>query len=213
MIPRPEAFPVAIPRDFVPSDSEGDGIDRRYDAQGTPCPGQDPRDGFRPRWGGGMRAKRGTHYHAAIDIMAAEGAIIRAPVDGFVAETWAPRAGVTAPGAGFSAKGGNYVVLLDDLGCRWYFAHLRDLPLVAPGVRVRAGDALGFNGRTGNAVRLVKRRDGTTYRRGCPHLHLAVTAPPAVRREAAAQGIEVIGTKIDPRALLERLYNVGAWRI
>jgi hypothetical protein len=34
-----------------------------------------------------------------------------------------------------------------------------------------------------------------------------------VRRECAAAGIEVLGTKIDPRALLAPLYDAGGWRL
>jgi murein DD-endopeptidase MepM/ murein hydrolase activator NlpD len=203
------AFPVQIPPGFAPSDSEGDGVDKN--SAGKTCPGYDPP--YRPRWGGGMRAKRGEHFHAALDIMAAEGADVRSIGAGVVAVTWVPGAGRRDPGAGTSVKGGNYVVVETADGWRWYYAHLRDAPLVRPGQTVAAGELLGYLGRTGNAVRTVRRRDGTSYRYGCPHLHLACTALNAANASrAAAAGIDVIGRKVDPLALLRPLYDAGGWQ-
>jgi murein DD-endopeptidase MepM/ murein hydrolase activator NlpD len=209
-----ECFPVVVPAGFVPTDSDGDGLDRN--SSGTVCPGQDPARGYRPTWGGGMRAKRGTvdapKWHAAVDIMGAEGLEIRAIADGVVPMTWKPGATRLDPGSGTSTKGGNYVVL-EDGGVRWYFAHLRDAPLVRPGERVEAGQLLGYLGRTGNARRTVRRRDGSTYFYGCPHLHLAMTGlTRAVIASAKAEGIDVIGAKLDPVAYLRPLYEAGGWR-
>lgn len=205
------SFPVTIPRGFAPSDSERDGLDQSWD--GKRCPGQDAADGYRPRWGGGFRARRAKGLHAAIDIMAAEGAEVRAIGAGVVAVTWVPGAGRRDPGAGTSAKGGNYVVLETAEGWRWYYAHLRDAPLVRPGQTVAAGELLGYVGRTGNAVRIVRRKDGSSYRYGCPHLHLALTALTADRlRIATASGYDVSSRKVDPVPLLRPLYDAGEWR-
>jgi murein DD-endopeptidase MepM/ murein hydrolase activator NlpD len=204
-------FPVQIPAGFAPSDSEGDGIDKN--SSGKVCPGYSPDDGYRPRWGGGMRAKRREHFHAAVDIMASEGAEIRSIGAGVVAVTWVPGAGRRDPGAGTSTKGGNYVVIETADGWRWYYAHLRDVPFVRPGQTVVAGQLLGYCGRTGNAVRTVRRRDGSSYRYGCPHLHLSLHALREHRLIAArAAGLDVIGRKVDPVALLKPLYDAGGWR-
>lgn len=213
MLPIIECFPVQIPASFQPTDSEHDGVDQN--SSGKKCPGQS--GDFKPSWGGGMRAgrvrtqpdgTRKTLLHCAIDIMAAEGAEVRAIGPGKVARTWKPGANRIDPGAGWSDKGGNYVVL-EQGGWRWYFAHLRDKPLVRPGDAIEAGQLLGYLGRTGNAVR--KRRDGTRY--GCPHLHLSLTATELrLRAVARSHGIEVIGNKADPAPLLKPLFDAGGWR-
>lgn len=188
-------FPCFVPEGFTPSDSDGDGPDRRWDKR--LCPGQDPADGYRPRWGGGFFAARGKHLHAAIDIMTAEGVDVRAPSAGTVPTT-VRVGGQRRPGAGTSAKGGHYLFLVDAHGWEWYLAHLRDLPLAAPGDAVEAGALLGYVGRTGNASRVYR----DTSRRGCPHLHLRVG------RQLWTPGI---ARKYDPRALLDALYDAGGW--
>lgn len=191
----PTHFPVLIPQGFAPSDSDGDGVDVRWDRKR--CPGQDAADGYRPRWGGGFFAPRGRFLHAAIDIMAAEGAHFVAPAAGTVPRT--VRVGSRSqPGAGTSTKGGHYVFLTDAHGWEWYASHLRDEPLVRPGDVVDAGQLLGYVGRTGNASR--RYRDGSI--RGCPHLHLRLGkqlwTPGAAR-------------KYDSRVLLQPLYDARGW--
>jgi murein DD-endopeptidase MepM/ murein hydrolase activator NlpD len=209
-----KVFPVTIPFGFIPSDLDEDGLDKN--PAGKVCPGQDPADGFRPRWGGGFRAKRVRDgkalNHAAVDIMAAEGAHTVAIQDGVIALSWKPGPGRLEPGAGASPKGGNYVVLDTYDGWRWYYAHLRDIPFVVPGQRVKAGDLLGFVGRTGNAVRRVRRKDGSSYLYGCPHLHLSLTALTSDNvRQARHKGLDVLGMKVDPVPVLKPLYDAGGW--
>lgn len=165
-------FPVVIPPGFTPTDSDNDGVDRN--AQGKQCPGYSPPYAW--SWGGGFWAPRGPErqFHRAIDVMAAEGCDVVAVTSGRIPNTYAGVGG--GPGAGGGSKGGNYVVLIGDDGWVWYHAHLRDLPLVKPGDRVVAGQKLGALGRTGNARR--RKADGFY---GCPHLHLSLTSPVALR--------------------------------
>lgn len=49
-------------------------------------------------------------------------------------------------------SGGNAVQIQGNDGLTYYYAHLRDLPLVKNGDSVVAGQALGFVGKTGNAA-------------------------------------------------------------
>lgn len=196
--PRPQVtrFPVMIPPGFEPSDSDGDGVDLRWDRKR--CPGQNPDDGYMPRIGGGFFAQRGKHLHAAVDIMAAEGAFVVSPVSGRVHETVTVN-GAKRPGSGSSRKGGHYVFIVDDDGFEWYFSHLRDKPLVPPGGGVTAGELIGYVGRTGNAAR----RYGDGSIRGCPHLHLRVgkMLRPGIAR------------KYDPLPLIQPFYDAGMWRV
>ena len=209
-IPAPATvFPVQVPLDFAPTDSQGDGEDLRWD--GKPCPCQEPP--YRPSFGGGFRAPRGKFIHGAVDIMAAEGCLVVAPCDGIIPEI-VPRMkmdGVVAdqPGAGTKVKAGHYFFLVSEDGhWRWYGSHLRDAPLVEPGTRVRAGDLLGYVGRTGNAVR--RTRSGL---RGCPHLHLGLTAlRQDVLRDVRRAGVDFQGRKVDPVPFLHPLWEDGGWR-
>lgn len=208
-------FPVVIPPGFAPSDVDHDGPD--IGGTNKLCPGQDAGDGFRPRWGGGFRAERihdgRTVFHRALDIMAAEGAPIIAPDDCTVAMSWRPGSGASVPGVGVSPKGGNYLVLDTHDGWRFYMAHLLELPVLRPGDEVRMGDVVGRVGRTGNAVRKRRLRDGTTVLRGCPHLHIAVIATKsALRMEARGRGIDVIGDHVDPLPFFSASYGLGHWR-
>ena len=50
-----------------------------------------------------------------------------------------------------STSGGNAVQILGDDGLTYYYAHMKDLPLVKMGDRVKAGQSLGSVGNTGNA--------------------------------------------------------------
>lgn len=204
-----EFFPVVIPPGFTPMDPDKDGVDLNW--RGRPCPGFNADDGFRPRWGGGFRAPRGEHHHAAIDIMAATGAEVRAIAAGKVLEQWEARRGSFRPGAGSHPKGGNYCVMEDEAGFRWYFAHMAGRPLVAPGDTVEAGQLLGRVGRTGNARR--RTRDGGWY--GCPHLHLSLTRPNwRVRPMDPSTGkpVDLLGLKVDPVPFLRPLYEAGMWK-
>ncbi len=188
-------FPVVIPAGFFPSDVDGDQLDRRWDKK--LCPGQ--TGDFRPRWGGGFFAPRGKFLHAAIDIMAAEGAPIIAPCAGTIPRQ--VRIGrELRPGAGKSKKGGNYLFLVDAHGWEWYFSHLRDRPKVLAGDHVQGAQLLGYVGRSGNASRAYG--DGSI--RGCPHLHLRLGKQLWTPGQAK---------KYDAQAALLPLYEAGAWRV
>lgn len=192
------AFPVQVPVGFVPTDCDGDGDD--LGPTGKVCAGYDAPE-YRPRWGGGFDAPRGPQRlaHRAVDIMAAEGCLVVAP---------APCRVVSA---GSSPKGGNHVFLQDPNGWVWYFAHMRDAPLVLAGQHLAPGDQVGFVGRTGNAVRRTK-----TGLRGCPHLHLSLTVPRGVKlpRPLMFQDkpVQRNGEKVDPVPFLRPHYTAGGWR-
>ena len=122
---------------------------------GKACvPGASP---WRPRIWDSFLARRGSFYHHAIDIVAAEGTPVVAAASGRVLMKWRDR-----PGAGHSEKGGWYVWFKDDNGYTHYYSHLLRKPLVGPGDRIEAGQLIGYVGRTGNAK--------TT----CPHLHYSI---------------------------------------
>lgn len=74
-----------------------------------------------------------------------------------------------------------------DDGFIHYFAHMQFSPLVSNGQRVRAGQVIGYVGRTGNAI--------TT----CPHLHYSITAPG--------------GGKVNPFPLLRPSWLAGGWKM
>lgn len=64
--------------------------------------------------------------------------------------------------AGYSEIGGNNVAIKGADGLTYYYAHLRDLPLVKAGQAVTSGQEIGAVGQTGNAA-------GTD-----PHLHIGI---------------------------------------
>jgi murein DD-endopeptidase MepM/ murein hydrolase activator NlpD len=198
------AFPVQIPAGFTPSDSDGDGYD--VNASGKRCPGYEPP--YRPRWGGGFLELRGARRlkHRAIDIMAAEGALVVAPGPCEVTRVE------------HTEKGGNCLYLRDERGWVWYFGHLRDRPFVDPGMHVTPEVILGYVGRTGNAVRTYQLPTGAV-RRGCPHLHASLTRPEgqtlsAMRKLRDPEGKPLVfsGEKCDPVAWLKPVYDAGGWR-
>lgn len=111
---------------------------------------------------GGLR-NQGADSHNAIDILGARGLRIAAACGGTVAEYWRTRDG-RHPGAGTSAGGGNFVIIIDNQdGYFHYYAHMQSPPLVSKGQRIRAGQLLGYLGDTGRAR-------GTP-----PHLHYQVS--------------------------------------
>ena len=201
------AFPVQIPRGFVPLDLDADGTDLNH--AGRPCPGYEPP--YQPRWGGGFLAPRGPRKlaHRALDIMAAEGALVVAPTACSVREV------------ALTPKGGHCLYLVDAAGWTWYMAHLASAPLVAEGAELEAGALVGYVGRTGNASYHVRRG-----RRGCPHLHVSLTRPAGstlpvrVKRllrllasdEETGEKLRVSGEKVDLQPLLAGLYHAGGWR-
>jgi len=130
--------------------------------------------------------------------MAAEGAHVVAP------------SSCTVQAVGSSSKGGHHAFLVDRAGWVWYLAHMRDPLELGAGDELEAGARVGYVGRTGNAVRVT--RDG---RRGCPHLHLSLTAPKGIVRLRGPDGAIVLrrGTKVDPVPFLRPLYDAGGWRV
>jgi len=91
-------------------------------------------DWWLPRYGPGWR------LHEGIDIFAAMGTPVRAPVDG--------RVRITNGGLG-----GLAVYVVQPNRTYWYLAHLSGLaPGIAEGVEVRTGDNVGFVGNSGNAM-------------------------------------------------------------
>jgi murein DD-endopeptidase MepM/ murein hydrolase activator NlpD len=92
-----------------------------------------------------------TGWHHGNDIFASLGAPILAVTDG------------TLFLVGWNGIGGNRLWLRDDDGNEYYYAHLSAFsPLAADGVRVKAGDVVGFVGTSGDA-------EGTP-----PHLHFEI---------------------------------------
>lgn len=99
----------------------------------------------------GVKHRLGNYLHNAIDIFAEAGTPIVSPVAGKVI------------GAGSGAKkGGNWVKVQGDDGLTYYFAHMKEIPVVFAGDRINAGAHLGFVGATGSA-------QGTQ-----PHLHFTI---------------------------------------
>jgi murein DD-endopeptidase MepM/ murein hydrolase activator NlpD len=93
----------------------------------------------------------GRRRHEGLDIFAARGTPVLAAADGVIRST--------RP----NNLGGTVVWLRDDLNRTHYYAHL-DSHAVRRGLRVRAGDTIGFIGNSGNA------------RTTPPHLHFGLYA-------------------------------------
>ena len=135
----------------------------------------------------------GQRAHAGNDIFAAEGTPLLAVDDGYAS-------------FGHDPKGGNIVSLRAPDGTRYYYAHL--LRFDGGPRSVRAGDVVGYLGRTGNAV-------GTA-----PHLHFeihpgggaAIDPFPALRRATIARPGAPSGTsRIALGLAVAGLVGVGAW--
>jgi murein DD-endopeptidase MepM/ murein hydrolase activator NlpD len=108
------------------------------------------------------------HYHhdyPANDILCPVGTSFVAVTDGVIDEVsyddrW--DAAVDDP----ALRGGRFVSLIGDDGARYYGSHLSAVvPGLAPGVRVAAGQLLGYVGTSGDAA-------GTA-----PHLHFGISHP------------------------------------
>ena len=98
---------------------------------------------------GGARADTGWHH--GNDIFAASGTPLVAVADGTLSKV------------GVNHLGGNRLWLTDDRGTAYYYAHLSAYaPGIIDGVRVRAGQVIGFVGNTGDAISTP------------PHLHFEV---------------------------------------
>ena len=105
------------------------------------------RCSFSDTW---KQARPGGRLHEGVDIMGAKGLAIYATNDGVISRM--STGGVL---------GGNAIYLTIPNGTYFYYAHLDSFaPGIAPGVSVRAGQIIGYNGETGQA--------------GSPHLHFEV---------------------------------------
>ncbi len=105
------------------------------------------------------------HDYPASDIFAPEGTVFVAVTDGVIDEVshedrWDPASDDP------SLRGGRFVSIVGDDGVRYYGSHLSAVvPWLEPGMRVAAGQLLGYVGRSGNA------RDTE------PHLHFGLSRP------------------------------------
>jgi murein DD-endopeptidase MepM/ murein hydrolase activator NlpD len=107
---------------------------------------------FGDSWGAPrMPGTQYAHWHEGTDIMAAAGTPLVASEHGVISRTSS------------STLGGISVYLRGESGIEYYYAHLSSYaPETQAGLRVRAGDVLGFVGDTGNA------------KGGSPHLHFEI---------------------------------------
>jgi len=107
----------------------------------------------------------GGHAYPATDLFAAEGTRFVAVTDGVVdfvsyEDRWDPLIN------DLSVAGGLCVAIVGDDGVRYYGSHLSAIePMIVPGVRVAAGQVLGFVGHTGNACNTP------------PHVHFGISRP------------------------------------
>ncbi|RJQ54922.1 MAG: hypothetical protein C4521_03450 [Actinobacteria bacterium] len=87
-------------------------------------------------------APRVGHLHQGTDIFATIGTPLYSVVNGVIEKTRPVESGL----------GGITVWVAGDDGNHYYYAHMNGIkPGIVPGVRVRAGDVVGFVGKTGNA--------------------------------------------------------------
>jgi murein DD-endopeptidase MepM/ murein hydrolase activator NlpD len=107
------------------------------------CP-VDGATSFNNTWGAPRSGGRG---HTGVDMLAAEGTRLVAIESGVI---WSP---------GWHSAGGLGLYVRGDSGDTWYYAHLSAYVTgLAGGLRVQAGQLIGYVGHTGNA--------------STPHLHL-----------------------------------------
>lgn len=114
---------------------------------------------------GVARYKPGHHDYPATDILAPAGSAFVAVTGGVVdfvsrEDHWDPNTDDPA------TRGGLSVAIVGGDGVRYYGSHLSAIaPDIAPGVRVNAGQLLGYVGNSGNARFVV------------PHLHFGISHP------------------------------------
>lgn len=105
------------------------------------------------------------HNYPATDILAPKGCTFVAPTAGVVDEvnrvdrfTWKTNLGAD--------RGGLFISIIGDDGVRYYGSHLSKIASgMNPGVRVSAGDAIGYVGATGDSKGLA------------PHVHFGISWP------------------------------------
>ncbi|MBM3717783.1 MAG: hypothetical protein FJW53_02275 [Actinobacteria bacterium] len=104
--------------------------------------------GYSDTW----HAPRGTRKHLGVDLIGAEGLLIYAVADGTITKTYI---------AGQNALTGNGLRLTIADGTYFFYGHLQRLADgIGVGTKVKAGQVLGTNGKTGNT--------------NTPHLHFEV---------------------------------------
>ena len=172
--PAPSSYPstvtpTAILRESLPpASTPGPGMTRTATLQPTPTETVfSPRYVFpvQPRRQIGFAEGTSAHGYPATDIFAPAGWQFVAVTDGAVdfvsrADTWDPS--IDDP----ATRGGLSVAILGEDGLRYYGSHLSKIAEgIAPGVRVTAGEVLGYIGETGDA-----RGRGT-------HLHFGISRP------------------------------------
>ncbi len=141
-------------------------------------PIQPPQDGW-------YSLGEAAHGYPAVDIFAAEGTSFVAVTDGVVeyacsADLWNPQK------PDDNRRGGIAVAIVGDDGFRYYGSHLSGLEAgIEPGVRVRAGQVLGYVGNSGDA------RNTPT------HLHFGISRPSTPQDWHARRG------EIDPFRYLD----------
>lgn len=105
------------------------------------------------------------HNYPATDILAPKGCKFVAPISGVIDEvnrvdrfSWKTNLGAD--------RGGLFISIIGDDGVRYYGSHLsRVADAMNPGVRVSAGDVIGYVGATGDSKGLA------------PHLHFGISWP------------------------------------
>jgi murein DD-endopeptidase MepM/ murein hydrolase activator NlpD len=160
-------------------------------------------DWYFPRWTGST-----FRHHQGLDMFAAYGTPVAAPVDGIAR-------------VGSNTLGGLTVQVHEPDGTYWYLAHLSGIaPGLVDGQAVTAGQVVGFVGDSGNA------------RGGAPHLHFGVypqggpAAPPKPAVDAwvlegaarvpqllASIGFSTANTSTPVLAASGRLSRVGTGRL
>ena len=118
-----------------------------------------------------VQPAKSTHYgpyhhdYPAVDIFCPIGSLFVAPTNGVVdfvstRDTWNPK--VDDP----ATRGGLSVAIIGDDGVRYYGSHLSSVSKgIVPAVRVKAGQALGRTGHSGDARYVT------------PHLHFGISPP------------------------------------
>ncbi|KXT75181.1 hypothetical protein STRDD10_00417 [Streptococcus sp. DD10] len=130
----------------------------------------------------GVNANNGIYGgagHTGMDLAAPEGSPIYAVTDGEVVDV----------NGGYMHINGNYVLHSLPDGTYIYYGHMRDVPLVRPGDKVKQGQLIGYVGMTGLATG--------------PHIHFERRPTPAFANHLQPSGLIMdgeprVGMVIDP---------------